>query len=304
MKVITQDLGYPEGPIAMPDGSVLVLDIYDEALKRVSPSGQVTRIAALPGGPNGAALGPEGAVFVCNNGGTDWIDTGPGTRRTGPQSAGYRGGSIERVDLVTGRVETLYDAFEGVGLRSPNDLVFDGTGGFYFTDFGKRRAHEMDLGAVYWAKADGSEIRLLVSGMISPNGIALSPDGNSLYVAETYTGRIWMWSIEAPGQLRKADWPASYGATLFASPGGIARFDGLAVAASGAVYAAALDMCAVLEFQGPLQAPRLHPLPDLLVTNLCFGGPDMRTCYATLSHDARLVRFRVAEPGLVLHHAG
>jgi gluconolactonase len=303
VQVVTDKLVYPEGPVAMSDGTVILVDIADESLKRVFPDGTVDVVASVPGGPNGAALGPDGRIYICNHGGVDWIDVQGGRLRTGTQRADYSGGSIEIVDPRTGVVQRLYDRCGDHPLRGPNDLVFDGTGGFWFTDMGKRRSRDMDLGSVYWATADGSLIREVISGLISPNGIALSPDGQTLYVAETYTGRIWSWSVEAPGQVRKLDWPSPAGGALFASPGGRARFDGLAVTQSGALCAAALDLCAILEFRGPGREPIVHPVPDLLVTNLCFGGSDMRTCYATLSHQARLVRLDWHEAGLKLHHS-
>jgi gluconolactonase len=303
MRVVTEDLIYPEGPIWMEDGSVIVVDIAAEALKRVLPDGKVETIARVPGGPNGAAMGPDGCVYICNNGGMEWIEVQSGCLRPGLQSASYGGGSIDVVCLATGAVRRLYDQCDNRLLRGPNDLVFDTHGGFYFTDMGKRRERDMDLGSVYWARNDGSEIREVLSGLISPNGVALSPDGSMLYVAETYTGRIWMWLVEAPGRLRKATWPSPAGGFLFASPGGRVRFDGLAIAESGAVYAAALDTGAILEFRGNASPFAVHTLPDLLVTNLCFGGKDMRTCFATLSHQPRLVAFDLHEPGLKLQHA-
>lgn len=303
MRVITEDLIYPEGPVWVKDGSVIVVDIADEALKRIRVDGMVETIARVAGGPNGAAMGPDECVYICNNGGMEWIEVQSGRLRPGLQSASYTGGSIDVVGLNTGTVRRLYDRCDDRLLRGPNDLVFDAHGGFYFTDMGKRRERDMDLGSVYWARSDGSLICEVVSGMISPNGIALSPDGGMLYVAETYTGRIWMWPIEAPGRLRKTTWPSPAGGFLYASPGGRIRFDGLAVAQSGSVYAAALDSNAILEFRGGGSDYTVHPIPDPLVTNLCFGGPDMRTCFATLSHQPRLVAFDVHERGLTLQHA-
>ena len=89
----------------------------------------------------------------------------------------YSGGRIERVDLATGAIETLYTHCDGHMLRGPNDIVFDAHGGFYFTDLGKTRAREMDRGAVYYAKADGSLIKVVANPTVTANGCALSPDG-------------------------------------------------------------------------------------------------------------------------------
>ena len=68
-------------------------------------------------------------------------------------------------------------------LRGPNDLVFDAHGGFWFTDLGKVRTHDMDRGRVYYARADGSHIHEAAYPLFNPNGIGLSPDETELYVA-------------------------------------------------------------------------------------------------------------------------
>ncbi|MFZ8368791.1 SMP-30/gluconolactonase/LRE family protein, partial [Staphylococcus aureus] len=69
---VTSDLAFPEGPIALADGSVIVVEIAGGRLTRVSPSGKKYTIAELGGGPNGAAIGPDGKCYVCNNGGFSW----------------------------------------------------------------------------------------------------------------------------------------------------------------------------------------------------------------------------------------
>ena len=59
---------FPEGPVFMPDGSVIVVEIAGQRLTRVAPDGTKTTIAEMGGGPNGAAMGPDGKIYVCNNG--------------------------------------------------------------------------------------------------------------------------------------------------------------------------------------------------------------------------------------------
>jgi gluconolactonase len=126
-------------------------------------------VADCGGGPNGAAIGPDGGgsgagryVYVCNNGGFEWVSQRGGGRMPTFQSADYAGGSIQRVDLATGAVEVVYTHCGPHQLRGPNDLVFDTAGGFWFTDPGKRRARDRDRGGLYYAKADGSEIREVI----------------------------------------------------------------------------------------------------------------------------------------------
>ena len=301
MQIIATGLQFPEGPVAMPDGSVILVEIAAERLSRVTPDGRVELVARIEGGPNGAAVGPDGRIYLCNNGGFGWVREN-GTIRPRMTAPNYRGGAIDVLDPATGRVERLYDRCGQHPLKGPNDIVFDRHGGFWFTDMGKRRDRDMDYGYVYWARADGSEIREVVAGMISPNGIGLSPDHKTLYVSETITGRVWAWDIAAPGQIRPRAWPATYGGTLVGSGDGIAKFDSLAVSASGKVCVASLYKCAVAEIDPPSGAVRYHAFPDLMVTNICFGGPDLRTAYVTLSHEGRLAKCEWHEPGLQLEY--
>jgi gluconolactonase len=211
-------------------------------------------------------------------------------------------GSIDVVDPERGSVDRLYDRCGDNMLKGPNDIVFDAHGGFYFTDLGKRRGREMDRGFVYWAKADGSEIREVVSFMLTPNGIGLSPDGKTLYVAETETARLWAFEITAPGQLRKLPWPSPHGGRCIAGLGGYRRFDSLAVTSSGRICVAAVDSSSVVEISPDGSSVREHAVPDLLVTNICFGGKDLRTAFVTLSYSGKLATTEWHEAGLRLQH--
>ena len=206
-KEITSGLRFPEGPIAMPDGSVILVEIARETLTRVMPDGKQHIIAKLGGGPNGAAMGPNGKIYVCNNGGFNWIERQDGRLFPGTQPASYKTGSIQVVDPETGKFETLYDSCNGRRLNGPNDLVFDKDGGFWFTDLGKTREHDSDRGAVYYAKADGSKIEQKVFPLERPNGCGLSPDEKTLYVVETPTARCWAFELSAPGVIKDANGP-------------------------------------------------------------------------------------------------
>jgi gluconolactonase len=288
---ITSGLQFPEGPVAMDDGSVLLVEIARGTLSRVTADGRIQVIARLGGGPNGAAIGPDGAVYVCNNGGFEYITEADGCFRPVAQARDYAGGRIERVNLATGRFERLFDTVDDVGLRGPNDLVFDAAGGFYFTDLGKVRAHDMDHGGVFYAPAGGGVPCTIARSALTPNGVALSPDGNTLYYAETAGARLWAFDLDAPGQVRKQPWPSPQGARLLAaSPGGqLQRFDSMAVDAFGNVHVATL-LHGGITIVAP-DAGRFHhlPLPDRMVTNLCFGGRGLRTVYVTLSGSGRLI---------------
>ena len=298
---IATGLRFPEGPIAMPDGTVLLVEIERGTLSRVEPGGRVTVVAETGGGPNGAAIGPDGACYITNNGGFEWVRDANGSRPH-TQAKSYTSGSIQRVDLKSGKVDTLYTRGPNHKLNGPNDLVFDAHGGFYFTDLGKRREREMDQGCVYYAKADGSHIAEIAFPMMTPNGCGLSPDGKVLYVAETWTGRVWAFDIEAPGRVRKQPWPSPSGGRLVAGVGGFNNFDSLAVDAAGNVCVATLFNPGITSI-APSGAFRHVPIPgDPYCTNVCFGGPGLRTAYVTLSMTGRLVAMEWEGPGAKLNY--
>src|SRR5580704_4341348 len=130
MRVITTGLRFPEGPVALKDGSVALVEIERQTVSRVTPDGRIEVVAHTGGGPNGLAVGPDGAFYVCNNGGFAWRTEMNMLRPAGP-SSDYTGGRIERVDPETGAVTVLYDHCGPHKLLGPHDIVFDGLGGLY-----------------------------------------------------------------------------------------------------------------------------------------------------------------------------
>jgi gluconolactonase len=300
MKTIATGLRFPEGPIAMPDGTVVLVEIERRTLSRVHGDGKNEVIAQLGGGPNGAALGPDGAVYVCNNGGLRFHEDKHGLRPTA-QADDYSGGRIERVDLKTGEVRVLYRDGGNGALRGPNDIVFDRAGGMWFTDLGKTRARDMDRGGVYYAAADGSSIREAIYPMLTPNGIGLSPDEKRLYVAETHTGRLWGFDLEAPGLVKRRGFPSPNGGELVAGLPGYQLFDSLAVDGAGNVCVATLFNGGITVISPDGARIEHIPLPDIYTTNICFGGKDLRTAYVTLSLSGRLVALDWPRPGLKLN---
>lgn len=302
LREITRGLRFPEGPIAMPDGSVLVVEIEGARLIRVLPDGTQQVVAELGGGPNGAALGPDGKCYVCNNGGFNWVHEADGYARPHGRADAYTGGGIQRVDLATGEVEALYTHCNGNPLMGPNDIVFDGKGGFWFTDHGKSYDRLMDRGAVYWASIDDSTIIEAAFPLITPNGCGLSPDGKTLYVSETETGRLWGWPILGPGELAKDPWPSPAGGKFIGGPQGYQRFDSLAVEANGNICVASLVRGGVSVFSPDGGLVEFYEAPEPYCTNIAFGGQDMKTAYITLSGYGRLVAVDWPRAGLPLVH--
>ncbi|MEM9742761.1 MAG: SMP-30/gluconolactonase/LRE family protein [Pseudomonadota bacterium] len=300
-RVLADGLRFPEGPLLLPDGDYAVVEIARGTLTRVTPDGVTSVIAELGGGPNGAALGPDGRVYICNNGGFQWHERG-GRLFPGDEPENYSTGRIERVDLATGAVEVLYTHCQGQPLRGPNDLVFDDTGGFWFTDHGKSRPRERDVTGVFYAHADGSSITEVVFPMHSPNGIGLSPSGDTLYVAETPTGRLWAFPLDEPGTIARRP-SGSLHRRLIPGRSGFFMFDSLAVEASGRVCVATLidgGITCLDPTESSPSAPEFVPFPDPLTTNICFVGEGLNDALVTLSSTGQLVCTPWSEAGLKL----
>ncbi len=302
---VTSGLRFPEGPIAMPDGSVILVEMFGPRVTRVRPDGTKETVADVPGGPNGAAIGPDGALYLCNNGGCFTpVDLGE-LLLPGPfDSSRYIGGRIQRLDLVTGELVDLYTACDGRPLRAPNDLVFDAGGGFWFTDHGIRDAvnRTSDLTSIYYALADGSSITEVVHPVESPNGIGLSPDGGTLYWAETHSGRVFQRTVVSPGVLAPA---APLDPGVLAGLPGYQLLDSLAVDGDGNVCVATLINGGITVIS-PTGESHHIPTGDLLTTNICFGDRDgsgeYRDAYITVSGTGKLLHCRWPNDGLRLNH--
>src|SRR5512141_2223683 len=110
IQLVTEGLEFPEGPIAMADGAVILTEIKGQRLTRVTPDGKKTTVVETGGGPNGAAIGPDGAIWITNNGGAfDWIENA-GMTIPGPTPASHMGGMIQRFEIGSGKLETVYEA--------------------------------------------------------------------------------------------------------------------------------------------------------------------------------------------------
>jgi gluconolactonase len=225
--------------------------------------------------------------------------------RGGNQPPGYAGGSIQVVDRETGVVRDLYTECDGHRLRGPNDIVFDAHGGFYFTDSGKRRARQSDHGGLYYARADGTAIREIAYPLQLANGVALSPDGDRLYVAETITARVWWWEIETPGQLALGRGGGVGGAHLLCTLKNYELIDSLAMEACGNICLATLNCGAITVVSPTGDVVEVVDVShdDPLVTNICFGGEGLHTAYITSGGRGRLYHTEWLRPGLRLNHA-
>jgi gluconolactonase len=329
--VVAKGLEYPEGPVYQSDGSILLVEIHKGTLTRVSPNGSTQIVAdfgvnpagpdqpRLACGPNGAAVGRDGAIYVCDDGGLNWIQIPAIPNKTLPllvptvQPSNYTTGSIQRV-AGNGTFTTLYTQCNGNRLCSPDDLVFDAGGNFWFTDWGHQRPADRDITGVYYAYPDGSGIVQLIPNRYAPNGIALSPNDSRLYVAETYARWIVYWELEAPGHIKRN--PATMDGSYLLTSNISGTLDSMAVDEEGNVYVATMlpeglnptvpGGITVISPEGKILdfiKLMVEGMPEPLPSNLCFGGPDRRTAYITLAGTGRLVSCEMKIPGKQLHFA-
>ena len=298
IELVAEGLQFPEGPIAMADGSIILTEIQGQRLTRISPDGRKDVVAETGGGPNGAAIGPDGAIYVTNNGASFQFFEANGLNIPGPTPPSHTGGSIQRVDIATGKVETLYDSCDGKRLVGPNDIVFDKQGGFWFTDHGCSTPEGRKFGALYYAKTDGSHISRVRDHFVSPNGVGLSPDEKVVYMADTNLGRLWAFDIAEPGVLAEPA-PLQPGRVVCNLPG-YQLLDSLAVEAGGKVCVATIINGGITAFD-PDGTTEHYPFPDILCTNIVFGGADMTTAWVTASGTGKLYRATWPRPGLKLN---
>lgn len=339
--VLCTGLKYPEGPVHCRDGSIVLVEIMGQTLTRVSADGsEKETLATLPGGPNGAAVGPGNCIYICNSGGFDWTPIPVSKTQQilvgGNQPSTYSGGSLQKYDPSTNKVEVLYtECVERYApknslvqhpnaywnppfmLRGPDDLVVDEAGGIWFTDWGKIRARDRDITAVYYASADGKSIKQMIYPLNSPNGIGLSPCGKKLYVALTFERKVLRYNVPAPGVIEANPQTLDGSYLLTGDFTGQSILDSMALDIEGNLYVATMlpeglaprssGGITVISPDGdteyiPIELPdgEFVPLPS----NICFGGEDMKTAYVTCGAAGVLLKMPASIAGLALNCSG
>ena len=282
---------FTEGPAADADGNVYFSEIRGNRILKYTPDGNFTVFREPSGRANGLAFDPHGRLVACEGAG---LPTGEGGRR------------ITRTDLATGKIEALADSFEGKRLNSPNDLDIDAQGRIWFTDprYGDQSGRELATEDVYRIESDGKLTRVLTKPDIQkPNGILVSADGKTLYVADTSAGppresTIRKFDIQPDGRVTNGRVHYSFGKGR--------GVDGMVLDIQGNIYGAAgtttgdPDNLAGIYIISPAgkRIGRI-PIPEDAVTNCTFGGPDLKTLYVTAGKN--LYRIRLEIPGYLVY---
>ena len=279
VQIVADGLAFPEGPVAMRDGTVLVAEIGGGSVARVGRDGTVERVAIVRGGPNGAAIGPDGALYVCNNGGFRAED------RIEPCGIEHEGGVGGRRRKTTEMPTRCHAADKDIPIF-------------------RVRLHADPIAQNCAAGVGAGRIN-------RENGVGLSPDGTVLYWAETPTRQVQRRRLVAPGRVAHADCDVRAlfrpsGADRYAVLAGLPgchELDSLAIDSAGSVVVGTLVDSGVSEIRddGSWTLHKLPPaLADPLVTNVCFGGADLTTLYVTCSKTGRLLRATWHCPGAPL----
>jgi gluconolactonase len=296
IRCLTDELAFPESPIACADGSVVLSEMAAGRITKVFPDGSHELVAETGGGPNGVGRLPDGRLVVCQNGGSTF-GVGPWPydfdgcvqlfRPVGPPDAPVT--PCLQVVETDGTVRTLTTEFTARGGRRqplvrPSDICVDADGGFYVTDGGSTRGRSRTMTGLLYGTMDG-ELNEIVYPLEMPNGVALSPDETRLYVAETRTRRIWEFELAAPGRVSNARGLATVPS---GGPMNIGGADGVCVDTEGRILVATLGVGGVTVFSS--QGERLGGIPadDPMTTNMTLTH-DEQTLYMTLASSGRLV---------------
>ncbi|HOA72962.1 MAG TPA: SMP-30/gluconolactonase/LRE family protein [Phycisphaerae bacterium] len=245
-KKIAGGFKFTEGPAwNFKDSSLYFSDIPNADIVRYQ-DGQTRVVNDQSGESNGLMFDKPGALIACEH---------AGRRVSRAATPGQPG-------------QTIVDRYQGKRLNSPNDLWIDTAGGIYFTDprYGNRDNMEMKEEAVYYVTADG-QISRIIDDLVRPNGIALSPDGKTLYVVDNGTSLLYRYPVLGPGKLGK-------GERIAYTPGP----DGMSVDEKGRLYVTGIEGTLVLEPDGKWIGVIASAEPP---SNCTFGGKDYRTLFIT-----------------------
>jgi gluconolactonase len=279
-RVLATGLGFPEGPAALPDGSLVFTEIRGQCITRYA-DGNTSLVARTGGGPNGAAVDDDGVVWVANNGG---LSLGPGGYWYAPE---FTDGGIQRVTLGGTCADT--GDLPGEAPHRPNDVCFGPDGKLYFTD--PRNWEDLanlKTGRIWRLDPETSQVDVLAEVPLFCNGIAFGPDATKLYVAQSMAMKLieFAWAPDGLGEVR------DFAALERGFP------DGFCFAADGDAYVcgSTADVLQIFDAEGVLKETIEFP-EHSEPTNCCLAGGDL---YVTCSGAGELVAFDLGIEALPL----
>lgn len=267
-RLIADGLTFPEGPIVAPDGTLFFTDVRDNKVYRWRDSEPEVFLDGTDG-MNGLAMDRDGAIYSCAAGANALIKIAPDGKRT-----------------------TVVSQVGGKALNRVNDLVFDYHGNIFFTNPNPGQSGgsaDQTPSSVVRVRPDGSAT-IVATDLTFPNGIGVSADGKFLYVNESLAGSVvYKYPLSPEGDLGPREVLIQFGSGI---P------DGMAVAESGALYVALNYDAKVVVLSPDGRRVKEYVFPKGSgVTNVCFGGPEMKTLYVTLGNAGAVYALPVDEPG-------
>jgi gluconolactonase len=266
IRTLASGLGWPEGPVVLPDGSVAFVEMYRSQVSVYREGRGVERLADTGGGPNATILGADGLLYVTQNGGID----GPfHAERMMPPS-------IQRIG-EDGTVDVIVTEVAGITLRAPNDLAFGPDGRLYFTDPGTYEPTQPSIPGYVFAIDSAGHGEIIAELEPSyPNGIVVEPDGAVVWV-ESYT------------RLVKRRRPSGEIVVLHRFDDPLAVPDGLKADTAGNLYITATASGGV-HVLDPAGSPTSFIPAGVIPTNCTFNGAELIVTDG--GHDGTVGAFR------------
>lgn len=273
-RVFATGFGFPEGPSFDRDGNLYVTDSQNKAIHRVSPDGVVSIFVRSDGGPNGSAFHRDGDVYAAEPSG-------------------------KRIVRITpaGELSMLVNEFEAEPFTAPNDVTFDLEGRAYFTDPAEASPDD-PRGRVFRIDASG-EVHLVAERMAYPNGLAVTPDGRHLMVAETDSEKLHKFRLDNDGNVKAREEFAFVGTGHEDEVGP----DGMAFDEAGFLHVAIYGGGIVVVVSPEGEVVEHIPAGGLRPTNVAFGGADNRSLYITETETSVVTVVAAPRPGLRLFGA-
>ncbi len=255
-----------EGPSFDRDGNLYLVDLANGRVFKVTPDGTINVVADYNGEPNGLKIHKDGRIFI----------------------ADHRQG-IVLLDPVSGKIEPFLTSYRMESFKGLNDLIFASNGDLYFTDQGDTGLSD-PTGRLFCLRA-GGQLDLLLDNIPSPNGLVLTPDESTLYLAVTRANAIWRIPFEVDQSISRVG-------VFIQLSGSLAGPDGLAIDSQGRLVVCHNGLGCVWVFDSfgePVW--RINSTTGRQTTNAAFGGPDNKTLFITESATGTVLRADLDIPG-------